>query len=138
MAIVLVELAIVRMKEYAGYTYRKELTLLQSYETAFFENKDTGLPLGGFAKATGIDIQFQPGPLRESKGSLVKEPEGAFVETLIAIVVDRLQYYQNIANKRFRCRENSLAITHLQEALHWLDHRTRDREARGVEGTHKP
>ncbi len=106
--------------------------MLQSYETAFFENKDTGLPLGGFAKATGIDIQFQPGPLGG------EEPAGAFVETLIAIVVDRLQYYQNVSAKRFRCRENSLAITHLQEALHWLDHRTKDREDRGVEGTHKP
>lgn len=112
--------------------------MLQSYETAFFEDKNTGLPLGGFAKAVGIDIQFQPGPLRESKGVLVKEAEGAFVETLIAIVIDRLQYYQKVNNNRFRCRENSLAITHLQEALHWLNHRTEERIARGVEGTHKP
>jgi len=106
--------------------------MLQSYETAFFEDKNTGLPLGGFAKAVGIDIQFQPGPLNG------KEPTGAFIETLISIVVDRLQYYQKVNNNRFRCRENSLAITHLQEALHWLNHRTKDRITRGVEGTHKP
>jgi len=112
--------------------------MLQSYETGFFEDKNTGVPLGGFAKAVGIDIQFQAGPLRESKGSLVNEPTGAFVETLIAIVIDRLQYYQNVNNKRFRCRENSLAITRLQEALHWLNARTEDREKRGVEGTYKP
>ncbi len=112
--------------------------MLQSYETAFFEDRRTGLPLGGFAKATGINIQFQPGPLRESKGILTKEPEGAFVETLISIVIDRLQYYQDVNNKRFRCRENSLAITHLQDALHWLNHRTEERIAREVEGTHKP
>lgn len=110
--------------------------MLQSYETAHFEDKNTGLPLGGFAKAIGVDIQFQAGPLQMD--GTRKEATGAFVETLIAIVVDRLQYYQNVANKRFRCRENSIAITHLQEALHWLDHRTKDRESRGVEGTHKP
>ncbi len=106
--------------------------MLQSYEIAFFEENNTGAPKGGFAKAIGIDIQFQPGPLGG------KEPTGAFIETLIAIVLDRLAYYQNVSNKRFRCRENSLAITHLQEALHWLDHRTRDRESRGVQGTYKP
>ena len=110
--------------------------MLQSYETAHFEEKLTGMPSGGFAKAIGVDIKFQPGPLQIN--GIRKEPEGAFVETIIAIVIDRLQYYQNIANKRFRCRENSLAITHLQEALHWLEHRTQDRENRGVEGTHKP
>ncbi|KKN04698.1 hypothetical protein LCGC14_1094710 [marine sediment metagenome] len=106
--------------------------MLQSYEYAFFEDQDTGVPKGGYAKAVGIAIDFQAGPLDG------KEPTGAFVETLIAIVIDRLTYYQNVTSKRFRCRENSLAITHLQEALHWLDHRTKDREARGVEGTYRP
>jgi hypothetical protein len=40
-------------------------------------------------------------------------------------------------NKQFPCRENSLAITKLEEAVHWLEHRTKDREARGVEGHSK-
>ncbi len=40
-------------------------------------------------------------------------------------------------NAKFPCRENSLVITKLDEALHWLDHRTKDREARGVEGTNQ-
>jgi len=111
--------------------------MLQSYEIANFEDRVTGMPLGGFAKATGIDIEFQSGPLKQADGSR-KEPEGAFVETLIAIVIDRLKYYQDVNNKRFRCRENSLAITHLQDALHWLNHRTKDREDRDVEGTYKP
>lgn len=38
----------------------------------------------------------------------------------------------------FRCRENSLAITHLEEALHWLEARTKARVAQGVEGTNQP
>lgn len=37
-------------------------------------------------------------------------------------------------NKKFPCRENSLVITKLEEALHWLAHRKANREARGVEG----
>jgi hypothetical protein len=36
--------------------------------------------------------------------------------------------------RKFRCRENSLAITKLEEALMWLEKRTADREARKVEG----
>lgn len=37
-------------------------------------------------------------------------------------------------NSTFPCRENSLSITKLEEALHWQDARTRDRVFRGVEG----
>lgn len=37
-------------------------------------------------------------------------------------------------NKQFPCRENSIAITKLQEAELWLLQRKLDREARGVEG----
>ena len=88
-------------------------------------------PTGGYAKATGIEILWQDGPL--GRGADRQEPNGAFVETLIAICVGRLEYFNS---SKFRCRENSLAITHLQEALHWLQHRTADREQRAVEGTH--
>lgn len=63
-----------------------------------------------------------------------REPNGAFVEDIVAAAIGRLQFYQA---SKFSCRENALAITHLQEAAHWLDHRTRDRETRGVEGTHQ-
>ncbi len=37
-------------------------------------------------------------------------------------------------NKNFPCRENSCAITKLDEAMQWLAWRTRDCEKRGVEG----
>lgn len=40
-------------------------------------------------------------------------------------------------NKQFPCRENSVAITKLDEALHWLEHRRRDRVRRQVEGLSK-
>lgn len=55
-------------------------------------------------------------------------------EVLIAVVVDRLRSFQA---GPYSCRENALALTKLEEAQHWLHHRTRGRMARGVEGTHK-
>ena len=92
-----------------------------------------GLPAGGRSTAVGVVIGWQDGPL--GRGVDRHEPNGAFVETVIAIVVDRLQFYQR---GEFKCRENALAITKLEEALHWLNHRTQAREAREVEGTHTP
>ena len=70
-------------------------------------------------------IKFQKGPVKENGVN------GCFQEDLIAIVIDRLQCFQA---GDFACRENALALTKLEEALHWLNHRTADRQVRGVEG----
>jgi hypothetical protein len=40
-------------------------------------------------------------------------------------------------NAAYPCRENSLVITKLDEALLWLYERKRERDARGVEGRNK-
>lgn len=88
-------------------------------------------PAGGRSYGIGISIEWQDGPL--GRGEDRKTPNGAFVEGVIAAAIDRLEFYNA---GPYRCRENSLAITKLEEALHWLDHRTVAREARGVEGTH--
>jgi hypothetical protein len=40
-------------------------------------------------------------------------------------------------NKNFPCGENYLAITKLDESLHWLDAKKKNREKRGVEGFNK-
>jgi len=94
-----------------------------------------GNPTGGFARGTGFDISWQNGPL--GRGEERKEPNGAFVENIIAAALQRLEFYQTASFGRFKCRENAIAITKLEEALLWLDKRTRDREERQVEGTHK-
>lgn len=93
---------------------------------------DNGCPAGGNTSSTGLRIDWQNGALVRDGERL--EPNGAFVETVIRAAADRLEYYQGT---KFSCRENALAITKLQEALHWLGHRTAEREARGVEGTHQ-
>ena len=92
---------------------------------------DAGFPAGGTTMGLGIEIHWQDGPLAADGER--REPNGAFVESVIAAALGRLQHYQSTV---FKCRENALAITKLEEALHWCQHRTRDREQRGVEGTH--
>lgn len=73
-------------------------------------------------------IKFQKGAIKEHGVN------GLMNEDLIAMVIDRLQSFQD---SDFKCRENAVAITKLEEALMWLRKRTQDREDRGVEGTHK-
>jgi hypothetical protein len=99
------------------------------------EVDDNGYPAGGVTKGRGFEIHWQDGPLMVDGER--REPNGAFVEDIVEAAIGRIEFYQETAGGRFRCRENALAITHLQEAGHWLDHRTRDREARRVEGTHE-
>lgn len=59
--------------------------------------------------------------------------EGTTLEEMLRVSIERLA----LLNGKFPCRENSLAITKMEEALHWLNHRTADRVKRGVEGTHQ-
>ena len=91
-----------------------------------------GNPTGGFFNSVGIQIDWQNEAL--GRDSDRKEPNGAFVETVIEAALQRINFYQCT---QFACRENALAITKLEEALHWLNHRTQQREQRNVEGTHQ-
>lgn len=72
-------------------------------------------------------IQFQKGP-RDIEGS---EP-GITTNVLLAIVRDHLEAFQA---GEFRCRENALVITHIEEAMHWVEARAKNRKQRGVLGT---
>lgn len=71
-------------------------------------------------------INFQNGPIKEFGVN------GISGEALLAVVEDRLKCFQA---GEFACRENAIALTKIQEAMHWLHHRTRERLQRGVEGT---
>ena len=51
---------------------------------------------------------------------------------LLEIVRDRLQGFQS---GEFACRENAIALTHLEECLLWMNKRVEDRAERGVFGT---
>lgn len=71
-------------------------------------------------------VHFQNGPIQEAGIN------GCHQEDLLAIVIDRLRSFQA---GEYACRENALALTKLEEAMHWLNHRTKERQDRGVEGT---
>lgn len=73
------------------------------------------------------EIHFQEGPIKENGVN------GVMNEDLIAMVITRLEHFQQT---EFRCKENAMAITKLEETLLWLRKRTMGREARAVEGTH--
>jgi len=95
-------------------------------------NDANGNPEGGTTFGNGLAIGWQHGPL--GRGPDRREPNGAFVEDVIEAAADRIRYYQG---SRFACERNAKALEHLEAALTELDARTKDREARDVEGTHK-
>lgn len=71
-------------------------------------------------------ILFQNGPVKEHGVN------GCQIEDIIEkVLLPRL----NDLNERSKCRENALALTKLEEALLWLNRRTQNRVAKGVEGT---
>lgn len=75
-----------------------------------------------------LEVKFQTGPLPEGGVN------GIINEALLAIVIDRLS---DFAKGQFSSRETSLALTKCQEALHWMEHRAKERQSRGVLGKHE-
>lgn len=78
-------------------------------------------------KPLSVTLQFQNGPVKDAGFN------GITQEVLLEIVADRLRSFQAGPHAG---RENAVALTHLETAQMWLQKRTRDRMARGVEGTH--
>ena len=85
-----------------------------------------------------VEINFQNGPVQEVGVN------GISNESLLSVLIDRIrgfQYCRNAAGDfcqnapgKFACRENAIALSHLEDALMWLQKRTRARMTRGVEG----
>ncbi len=74
-----------------------------------------------------VTIQFQNGA-RNEWGSML----GVIDTDLLEIVRDRLKSFQQ---GEFATRENAIALTHIEDALLWLNKRVEDRISRGVLGT---
>lgn len=77
---------------------------------------------------TKTEIKFQNGP-RNDPSSI----GGVLDADLLEIVRDRLRAFQS---GPFACRENACALTHIEEALMWMNKRIEDRTERGVLGTY--
>ena len=88
-----------------------------------FDNKSE-LPFGVSVDASSVTFTGQHGPINEVGLN------GCQIDDMIQFARLTLEVF----NAKFPCRENSLAITKLQEAEMWLLQRKLNREARGVEG----
>ena len=51
-----------------------------------------GNPTGGWAKGTGLDIEWQDGPIDRDAG---EEPNGTLVEDVLEVCKRRLEFYQD-------------------------------------------
>ena len=74
-----------------------------------------------------ISIKIQDGPIKEGGKN------GAQIDVLGQIWLEILRGF----NKKFPCRENSISITKIEEALMWQNKRKQNRIARKVEGFSK-
>lgn len=108
-------------RKYTRVFYEDEFTNNAPHHFTVYESARTMTP-----KVLG-KVDFQEGPINEAGVN------GVMGEDLIAMVICRLEHFNQTG---FACRENSMAITKLEEALLWLRKRTMGREQRGVEGTH--
>ncbi len=99
----------------------KVLTVGHKYELENFEAKES----------PGQVIQFiEKVPVAEGSGELRTVNDGTTNEEVLKVLIDRM----NSLQAKFPCRENAIVITHLETGLLWLEKRTADRKARGVEG----
>ncbi|UNA01564.1 hypothetical protein MG295_00147 [Bacillus phage vB_BcgM] len=71
-------------------------------------------------------IRFQEGAIKEHGVN------GVTNEDLIAMIMKRIECFQET---KFACDDNEEALKGLRKALYHLTARTRERKARGVEGT---
>lgn len=76
-------------------------------------------------ECNAITFKIQNGPVLEAGLN------GCQIDTMIEVAKIMLEGL----NSQSPCRENSSAITKLDEALMWLERRRTDRVKRGVEGT---
>ncbi len=101
-----------------------------------FTIDENGNPTGGFTEMLHPDendsrvflqVNYQDGIVGGGGQN------GAFVEDVLEAARQRLQFFQA---SKFRCRENAVALTKIEEALQWLDWRTRRRLIQGVENSY--
>ena len=73
-------------------------------------------------------IRFQKGPRNDPNAQ-----HGVLDGDLLEMVRDRLRAFQS---GPYACRENACALTHIEEALMWMNRRAEDRAEREVIGTY--
>ena len=92
-------------------------------------NVDLHVTKRGDNQYPALIINWQDGPRGD-----IEPANGAFVEDVLWAALQRLEFFQT---SKFRCRENAIAITKIEEALFILKDRQLSRLFRGVEGKHE-
>ncbi len=82
------------------------------YTSCYFTSD--GEPDGGLAYGVGFTISWQRGRLRHINDNGNVEPNGAFVEDIVDVCINRLEHLQSTTAARAK---NDMAIAHLKEAL---------------------
>jgi hypothetical protein len=88
--------------------------------------KESGWPQV-HGQSSSVEFQIQSGPIKEFGVN------GCQIDDVIQWAKEKIEGF----NAAFPCRENSLIITKLDEALLWSLKRKMDREKRNVEGTNQ-
>jgi hypothetical protein len=87
--------------------------------------EESGWPQVHGGEASTVKFTIQNGPVKEFGVN------GCQIDDVIAWAKEKIEQF----NATFPCRENSVVITKLDEALMWSAKRKANREQRGVEGT---
>jgi len=109
------------------FTLEEEESEEETTEEATEERAANEYELKGFDESDSQTVVFYE--LNED-GS---KQDGTTVEAVIQVAIARLTEL----NSRFQSPFNEHALSALNEAMHQLNERTRERVARGVEGTHQ-
>lgn len=98
---------------------------------------ENGNPAGGVSTGRGVTVSWQNGPLGRVGTDERVEPNGAFVEDVIAIARGRFEFYQEASDGKFACQENAECIELLKQIEELCQSRTKRRIAAKTEGTHE-
>jgi len=101
--------------------------LTACYQTAKIDTTHSGIINTIGVNGSAVTFVLQDGPISEAGVNGIQ-------------ITDMLEYVKEVyksLNAAFPCRENSITITKIEEAIHWQDARTKERKSRGVEGKNK-
>ena len=107
---------------------QSELLVESNFITDRGGNPKGGSTVLNLPRGQPVQIVWQDGRVGEDGQN------GAFVEDVIEAVLQRLRFFQT---SKFRCRENAVAITHIEDGLNMLDARTRKRLIAGIENSYE-
>ena len=69
--------------------------------------------------------------IRFQNGAMELGRNGATTEEVLDCLIEHFNFFQK---GKYACRENSLVVTKLEEAKHWVLHRKWLRESQGLKG----